>query len=63
VAGNPAELIRFRFDEATIQALLQIAWWDWPAEKILQAVDLLNSDRIQEFLAQTSKSSSGPGRS
>ncbi len=61
VAGNPAELIRFRFDEATIQALLKIAWWNWPDERILQAVELLNSDRIQEFIARALKSAGDPG--
>ena len=59
VAGNPAQLVRYRFDEATIQALIQMAWWNWPREKILQTVDLLNSDRVQEFMAQASKSSPG----
>jgi virginiamycin A acetyltransferase len=34
VAGNPAREIRRRFDDATVAALLDIAWWDWPAEKI-----------------------------
>ncbi|WP_428699578.1 CatB-related O-acetyltransferase [Stappia sp.] len=34
VAGNPARVVRMRFDEATIDALLEIAWWNWPAEKI-----------------------------
>ena len=34
VAGNPARLIRARFDEATVEQLLRIAWWDWPAEKV-----------------------------
>ena len=41
VGGNPAQAIRQRFDEATIQALLEIGWWDWPIEKIsrnLQAI-------------------------
>ena len=34
VAGNPAREIRRRFDDATIAALLEIAWWDWPVETI-----------------------------
>lgn len=34
VGGNPAQLIRKRFDENTIAALLDIAWWNWPVEKI-----------------------------
>lgn len=34
VAGNPARPVRRRFDEATIAALLDIRWWDWPADVI-----------------------------
>lgn len=34
VGGNPATLIRKRFDEETIQALLKIKWWDWDIERI-----------------------------
>jgi len=34
VGGNPARTIRQRFDDTTIEALEQIAWWDWPPEKI-----------------------------
>lgn len=34
VAGNPARVVRLRFDEATVARLLALAWWDWPAERI-----------------------------
>lgn len=34
VAGNPAKMIRQRFDDKTIERLLAVAWWDWPIEKI-----------------------------
>lgn len=34
VGGNPAKLIRKRFDEDTIQSLLRLNWWDWPIEKL-----------------------------
>ncbi len=34
VGGNPASVIKLRFDQVTIDSLLQIAWWDWPIEKI-----------------------------
>lgn len=34
VGGNPAELIKPRFNQETIAALLNIAWWNWPVEKI-----------------------------
>jgi virginiamycin A acetyltransferase len=34
VGGNPAKVIRRRFDDATIATLEEIAWWDWPVERI-----------------------------
>lgn len=30
VGGNPARILRYRFDEDTIGGLQKIAWWDWP---------------------------------
>ena len=32
--GNPARVIRFRFEEGVRAALLRIAWWDWPRERL-----------------------------
>jgi virginiamycin A acetyltransferase len=34
VGGNPAQPLKQRFDDEVIARLLQIAWWDWPVEKI-----------------------------
>ena len=34
VGGNPAKVIKYRFDQKTIKALLEIAWWNWSEEKI-----------------------------
>ncbi|MFM7134021.1 MAG: CatB-related O-acetyltransferase [Planctomycetota bacterium] len=34
VAGNPARIIRMRHDEATVERLRAIRWWDWPPERI-----------------------------
>lgn len=34
VGGNPAALIRKRFDDETIERLLKMKWWDWEIEKI-----------------------------
>ena len=34
VAGNPARVVKMRFDKETVERLLAIAWWNWPAEKI-----------------------------
>lgn len=41
VGGNPAKVIKQRFDEKVVVELLTIRWWDWPVEKItrnLQAI-------------------------
>lgn len=36
VGGNPAKIIRKRFDDATIEKLLEIQWWNWEIEKIME---------------------------
>lgn len=41
VAGNPARLAHRRFDAPTVDRLLQIAWWDWPAERVARAIPAL----------------------
>ena len=34
VAGNPARIIKYRFDDEKIKWLLKLKWWEWPIEKI-----------------------------
>jgi virginiamycin A acetyltransferase len=41
VAGNPARVVKMRFPAPTIEKLLEIAWWDWPAGRVAAAVPLL----------------------
>ncbi|MBA3721450.1 MAG: CatB-related O-acetyltransferase [Parachlamydiaceae bacterium] len=41
VAGNPGKVVKKRFDDATIDRLLQIAWWDWNIEKINRNLPLI----------------------
>ncbi|MQM29738.1 MAG: acetyltransferase [Candidatus Accumulibacter phosphatis] len=50
VAGNPARQIRWRFPEATRQALLAAAWWDWPEQEVRSLSCLLCSEQIEAFL-------------
>lgn len=52
VGGNPAKIIRYRFTEEQIQALLEIKWWDWEDSKIRELVPLLVSNNIDEFIQQ-----------
>lgn len=41
-AGNPARMIRKRFDEQTIEALLSIRWWEWSDEVLQERASLIN---------------------
>jgi virginiamycin A acetyltransferase len=51
VGGNPARLIRYRFDEETRQALEEIAWWNWDAEKVTRNVRAICSGDLESLLA------------
>ncbi len=51
VGGNPARLIRFRFDAETVRQLLQLRWWDWPDERVEHCIPQLLSDGIEGLLA------------
>lgn len=53
VAGNPARLVRRRFDDATIAALERIAWWDWPVAKITRNLEAIRSSDLARLEAAT----------
>lgn len=48
-AGVPAVVKKYRFPPRVIKKLLKIRWWDWPLDKIAEAVPLLQSENWQEF--------------
>lgn len=50
VGGNPARLIRFRFDEHERAAIAATQWWNWPKAEVRKAVPLLAGAGAQEFL-------------
>ena len=50
VGGNPARIIRYRFDDRTVSALLASAWWDLPKDQVAGLIPLLQSDRIPELV-------------
>ncbi len=54
-AGNPAKPIKTRFNDEQIAALLDIAWWDWPIEKILDFIPYLNANNIDGFIQQANQ--------
>jgi len=43
VAGNPAKIIRQRFDQEDINKLEKLKWWNWSKEKILNNLKWLCS--------------------
>lgn len=46
VAGNPARVVRTRFDATTVAALLEIAWWDWPPDRIGAHLDAIRGSDL-----------------
>ena len=52
VAGVPARVIGYRFSEEMIAKLLELKWWDWPEEKILECWPLLSQDLTEDILDQ-----------
>jgi acetyltransferase-like isoleucine patch superfamily enzyme len=50
VGGNPAREIRRRFDDAQIDALLAIGWWNWPDDVIRERVPQLSDGDVDGFV-------------
>lgn len=48
-AGNPARVIRKRFDDETIQLLEQLQWWNLPIEEIDNLIPVLSNPDIEEM--------------
>lgn len=38
VVGNPARIVRQRFEDSVVAGLRALAWWDWPHEALQQAL-------------------------
>ena len=47
--GNPAKIIKYRFDEEKIKKLLKIKWWDWKPSKVNDNIMLLETD-VEGFI-------------
>jgi acetyltransferase-like isoleucine patch superfamily enzyme len=50
--GVPARVIRLRFDTATIEALLRIAWWNWDVATVRLRAPELASTNVAAFIAK-----------
>ncbi len=51
VGGNPARVLKMRFDDATIAALEEIAWWNWPTERISHALPFITGGDVDALRA------------
>ncbi len=51
-AGNPARIVRQRFDDPTVQRILATRWWDWPDHEVDRLIPGLLDGDIEVFLAQ-----------
>ena len=50
VGGNPIKIIRKRFDDDIIAFLMKLKWWDWPAEKITENLEVLCGGDISALM-------------
>lgn len=59
--GNPARVIKYRFEPEIIEKLQQIKWWNWNVEKIRRNVSLM--ENVEKFVEKhyPQKSEQGGG--
>jgi len=49
VGGNPAKPISKRFSDEIIDLLIEVKWWNWPADLINQNMEVLSSTIVDEI--------------
>lgn len=54
VGGVPAKQIRERFSREIAQKLLDIAWWDWPEERLFKELPAFQNEDIEAFCSRFS---------
>jgi phosphonate metabolism protein (transferase hexapeptide repeat family) len=50
VAGVPARVLRPRFPDEIVARLEKLAWWDWPVERLFEAIPDMQRLTIEAFL-------------
>jgi phosphonate metabolism protein (transferase hexapeptide repeat family) len=50
VAGVPAKVLRLRFPPAIVERLQRLCWWDWPVERLFEAIPDMQTLPIEKFL-------------
>lgn len=54
VAGTPARRLRRRFSTEISERIEALAWWDWPAAKLADAIPDMQALPIEDFLERWS---------
>ena len=55
VAGNPARVIRMRFDDEMIALLEKLKWWDMDIETINSLIPMLTSSDLENVKTELKK--------
>ncbi len=50
VAGSPAKLLRYRFEEHIVDRLISLKWWEWDDERILRNRELFLETLTSDIL-------------
>lgn len=51
VAGNPARIVRMRFEPAAVERLNALAWWNWPQERIEACAEAIEHGDLEALEA------------
>jgi len=54
VAGAPARTIRKRFSPEVVEQLQALQWWDWPLDKLFEAVPDMQTLSAEDFVLKWS---------
>jgi chloramphenicol O-acetyltransferase type B len=60
VVGSPARVVKKRFDDEQIAALLRIRWWNWSDAEIDLAMPYLLAPDIDSFIRRAATGEIGP---
>lgn len=51
-SGNPAKFLKFRFEQNIIDALIELKWWSYQHERILEIVPKLCQAPTEKLISE-----------
>lgn len=51
VAGNPARVVKTRFEKEIVERLLTVSWWNWTVDKIGRNLNAIRGADIEALEA------------